>query len=191
VEQRLDKGIMREGISMTANSESENRFLHVSEKEMVSGTRSPEIEQQPIEELRALTHRLRQAHGRAKDISMRQQREIRGKGDPRGAKRVQDNTGSLEKVRVLFEALQRVDGELARREGLDKKSLSQAELSRRALELKMSSQTVEHPDPGRSASEGMRPKKRKELFKVGTTRKEIGRVSQAGKVAQARKDSKS
>ena len=191
MEQRLDKGIVREGISMTANSESENRFLDVLEKEMVSGTRSPEIEQQSIEELRALTHRLRQAHGRAKDISMRQQREIRGKGDPRGAKRVQDNTGSLEKVRVLFEALQRVDGELARREGLDKKPLSQAELSRRALELKMSSQTVEHPDPGRSASEGMRPKKRKELFKVGTTRKEVGRVSQAGKVAQARKDSKS
>lgn len=187
----MDKGIVREGISMTANSESENRFLDVLEKEMVSGTRSPEIEQQSIEELRALTHRLRQAHGRAKDISMRQQREIRGKGDPRGAKRVQDNTGSLEKVRVLFEALQRVDGELARREGLDKKPLSQAELSRRALELKMSSQTVEHPDPGRSASEGMRPKKRKELFKLGTTRKEIGRVSQAGKVAQARKDSKS
>jgi len=191
VEQRLDKFTVREGISMSVKSESENRFLDVLEKEMVSGTRSPEIEQQSIEELRALTHRLRQAHGRAKDISMRQQREIRGKGDPRGAKRVQDNTGSLEKVRVLFEALQRVDGELARREGLDKKPLSQAELSRRALKLKMSSQTVEHPDPGRSASEGMRPKKRKELFKLGTTRKEIGRVSQAGKVAQARKDSKS
>jgi hypothetical protein len=36
----------------------------------------------------------------------------------------------------------------------------------------------------------MHPKKRKELFKVGTTRKEIGRVSQAGKVAQARRDAK-
>ena len=92
---------------------------------------------------------------------------------------------------MLFEALQRVDGELSRREGVDKRTSSQAELSRRALELKMSSQTVEHPDPGRLASEGMHPKKRKELFKVGTTRKEIGRVSQAGKVAQARKDSKS
>jgi hypothetical protein len=57
--------------------------------------------------------------------------------------------------------------------------------------IKTSSQTVEHPDPGRSASEGMHPKMRKELFKVGTTRKEIGRVSHAGKVAQARKDSKS
>jgi hypothetical protein len=162
VEQRLDKFVVREGISMNASSESENRFLDVSEKEMVSVTRSPKIEQQSIEQLRALTHRLRQAHGRAQDISARQQREIRGKGDPRGAKRVQD-----------------------------KRTPSQAELSRRALELKMSSQTVEHPDPGRSASEGMHPKKRKELFKVGTTRKEIGRVSQAGKVAQARKDSKS
>jgi hypothetical protein len=176
---------------MSANSESENRFLDVSEKEMVSVTRPPEIEQQSIEQLRALTHRLRHAHGRAKDISARQQREIRGKSDPRGARRVQDNTGSLEKARVLFEALQRVDGELSRREASDKRTPSQAELSRRALELKMSSQTNEHPDPGRSASEGMHPKKRKELFKVGTTRKEIGRVSQAGKVAQARKDSKS
>jgi len=191
VEQRLDKFTVWEGISMSVKSESENRLLDVSEKEMVSVTRSPEIEQQSIEQLKALTHRLRQAHRRAKDISARQQREIRGKGDPRGAKRVQDNTGSLEKVRVLFEALQRVDGELSRREGSDKRTPSQAELSRRALELKMSSQTVEHPDPGRSASKGMHPKKRKELFKVGTTRKEIGRVSQAGKVAQARKDSKS
>ena len=86
---------------MSVNSESENRFLDVSEKEMVSVTRSPKIEQQSVEQLRALTHRLRQANGRAKDISTRQQREIRGKGDPRGAKRVQDNTGSLEKVRVL------------------------------------------------------------------------------------------
>ena len=187
----MGKFTVTEGIAMSANSESENRFLDVSEAEMVNVTRSPKIEQQSMEQLKALTHRLRQAHGRAKDISARQQREIRGKGDPRGAKRVQDNTGSLEKVRVLFEALQRVDGELSRREEISLRTPSQAELSRRALELKMSSQTVEHPDPGRLASEGMQPKKRKELFKVGTTRKEIGRVSQAGKVAQARRDAKS
>jgi hypothetical protein len=31
----LDKFIVREGISMSVNSESENRFLDVSEKEMV------------------------------------------------------------------------------------------------------------------------------------------------------------
>jgi hypothetical protein len=187
----MDKFNAREGSSMSANSESENRFLDVSEAEMVSVTRPPEIQQQSMEQLKALTHRLRQALGRAKDISARQQREIRGKGDPRGARRVQDNTGYLEKVRVLFEAIQRVDGELSRREEIQMETPSQAELSRHALELKMSSPTGERPDPGRSASEGMHPKKRKEHFKVGTTRKEIGRVSQAGKVAQARRDGKS
>jgi hypothetical protein len=186
----MGKFTATEGILMSVKSESENRFLDVSEAEMVSVTRSPEIEQQSMEQLKALSRRLRQAHGRAKDISTHQQREIRGKGDLRGAKRVQDNTGSLEKVRVLFEAIQRVDGELSRREEIKMGTPSQAELSRHALELKMSSQTGEHPDPGRLASEGMHPKKRKELFKVGTTRKEIGRVSQAGKVAQARRDAK-
>jgi hypothetical protein len=178
------------GIPMSKKSQSESRWLDSSESEIVNATLSPEIEQQSIDQLKALTRRLRQAHARAKDISARQEREILGKADPRGAKRVQDNAGSVEKVRVLFEAIQRVDGELSRRENNVAGTPSQVELSRHALELKMSSQTGERPDPGRPASEGMHPKKRKELFKVGTTRKEIGRVSQAGKVAQARKDSK-
>jgi hypothetical protein len=54
---------------MSANSESENRFLDFSESEMVSVTRSPEIEQQSMEQLKALTHRLRQAHGRISALS--------------------------------------------------------------------------------------------------------------------------
>jgi len=101
---------------MSKKSQSEGRWLDSSESEIVNATSSPEIEQQSIDQLKALTHRLRQAHARAKDISARQQREILGKADPRGAKRVQDNTGSVEKVRVLFEAIQRVDGELSRRD---------------------------------------------------------------------------
>jgi hypothetical protein len=177
-----------EGILMSASSESENRVLNASELEIVGDSRSPTIEQLSIEQLKALLHLLRQAHGRAKDMSSRQQREIRGKVDSRGAKRVQDNTGSLEKVQVLFEAIQRVDEELSRRDETNKTTPTQAELSRHALELKLSSQTIQHPDPGRSASEGMRPKKRQEPIKIGTTRKEMGRVTQAGKVAQARKD---
>jgi hypothetical protein len=170
---------------MSANSESENRLLDASELEIVGATRSPTIEQLSMEQLKALAHRLRQAHGRAKDISVRQQREIRGKVDSRGPKRVQDNTGSLAKVQVLFEAIQRVDEELSSRDEINTTMPTQAELSRHALELKLSSQTIQHPDPGRSASEGMQ---RQEPIKIGTTRKEIGRVSQAGKVAQARKD---
>jgi hypothetical protein len=173
---------------MSANVKSEDRLLDASELEMVSSTRSPVIEQLSREQLKALVHRLRQAHSRGKDISARQQREMRGKAAPRGVKPAEDNAGSIAKVQVLFQAIQRVDGELTRREEMTTKAPSQAELSRHALELKLSSQTKQHPDPGRSASEGMHTKKRKEPMKVGTTRKEVGRVSQAGKVAQARKD---
>jgi hypothetical protein len=115
---------------------------------------------------------------------------MRGKVDPRGTKRVRDNAGSMAKVQVLFEAIQRVDGELSRREESNTGTPSQAELSRHALELKLSSQAKQYPDAGRSASEGMRPRVRQKPVKLGTTRKEIGRVSQAGKVAQARKDTR-
>jgi hypothetical protein len=89
---------------------------------------------------------------------------------------VQDNSGSVIKAQVLLEAIQRVDKELSRREEIETGKPSPAEFARRA-------------DPGRSGSNDMRPKKRQEEFEVGTTRREIGRVSQADKVAQARKDS--
>ncbi len=156
---------------------------------MVAATKPPEIEQQPKDELRALLHRLRQAHGRATDIAARQQREIRGKAAPHGSRPVKENAGSAAKAQALFEAIQRLDKELSRREETETDKPSQAEFARRALELKMSREANQHPDPGRSASDGMRPKKRIEEFAGGTTRKEVGRVSQAGKVAQARKDS--
>ena len=53
----------------------------------------------------------------------------------------------------------------------------------------MSAKTNSHPDPGQTASSGIREKKRTEEFTGGTSKREMGRVSQAGKVSQARKDS--
>ncbi len=167
----------------------EGRLLNASELEIVSNTRSPIIETLSVEQLQAVTHRLRQAHDRAKDIGTRQAREMRGKTDPRGAKRAQDNTGSVAKARVLGEAIKRVDGELRRREESNQASPSQADLSLNALEMKLTAPEEHHPGGGRSAAPGMRVKTNKVPPKIGTTRKEIGRVSQAGKVAQARKDS--
>jgi hypothetical protein len=103
---------------MSARAEAENRLLNASELAIVSTSWSPAIKQLSIEQLRTLVRRLRQAHGRAKDISARQQREMRGKVKPRGAKRAQDNTGSVAKAQVLFAAIQRVDGELSRRKDI-------------------------------------------------------------------------
>ena len=78
-------------------------------------TRSPAIEQLTVKELKILNHRLRQAHDRAKAIGARQQREMRGT-DPHSTKRVQDNTGSVAKVQVLFDAIKRVEDALLRRD---------------------------------------------------------------------------
>ena len=172
---------------MSAKAESEARLLSAAELEIVNATRNPEIGQLSSEELKSVGRRLRQAHSRAKDIGARQQREMRGK-DPHGTKPAQDNTGTMAKVQVLFEAIQRLDAELSRREEADTAQPSQAALSRHALELKLSGQTEHHPDAGRSASEGKQMKERRTPAKIGTTKKEIGRVSQANKVAQARKD---
>ena len=170
---------------------SDDRLFSAAELQMVSATRSPAVAALTATELKTLLRRLRQAHGRAKDIGARQQREMRGKAAPRGTRRVRDNTGTKAKAQALADAMQRIDKELSRREQANKKKPTQAELSRRALEKKLQNQTKKpYPDAGRSASAGMRPKQRKKPVKIGTSRKEIGRVSQANKVAQARKDAR-
>jgi hypothetical protein len=174
---------------MIATTDAENRALNAAELDMVNGTRPPAIEQRTRDELKALTHRLRQAHSRANDIATRQQREIRGKAEPHGASRAKDAAGSVAKTQALFEAIQRIDEELKRRDEIETGRPTTADYARHALELKMSAEAAQHPDPGRTAKDGMRPKKRTEEFKGGTSKREMGRVSQAGKVAQARKDS--
>jgi hypothetical protein len=168
--------------------ESDARLLSAAELEIVNATREPEIRLLSLDQLKSVGKRLKQAHDRAKDIGARQQREMRGKADPHGARPAQDNTGTMAKVQALFEAIQRLDAELTRREEVETAKPSQAELARHALELKLSGQAEHHPDAGRSASEGKQMKERRTPPKIGTTRKEIGRVSQANKVAQARKD---
>jgi hypothetical protein len=174
---------------MIDRAQLEARLLKAAELDIVNATRHPDIEQLSVEQLKVIAQRLRRARDRAKDISAQQKREMRGKADPRGTKATQDNTGTLAKAQVLREAIERVEVELGRRENMTTATPTQVELSRHALELKLSHQTPTRPDPGRSASEGIRPKERQKPLRIGPSKGEVGRVSQAGKVAQARKDS--
>lgn len=66
---------------------------------------------------------------------------------------------------------------------------TQADLSRHALELKLSHPAAPHPGSGPAASKGKQSKERQKPLRVGASKGEVGRVSQEGKVAQARKDS--
>jgi hypothetical protein len=174
---------------MVDRAQLEARLLNAAELDIVNASRRPDIEQLSVEQLIVVAQRLRRARDRAKDISARQKREMRGKANPRGTKPTQDNTGTLAKAQVLRDAIERVEVELSRRENMTTATPTQVELSRHALELKLSHQAPTHPDSGRSASEGMRPKERQKPLRIGPSKGQVGRVSQAGKVAQARKDS--
>jgi hypothetical protein len=100
---------------MPSRTEAENRLFNAAELELVTATRGPEIGLIPTDQLKSLGRRLREAHSKARDIAARQQREIRGKADPHGARPAVDNTGTLAKAQALSEALQRLDAELLRR----------------------------------------------------------------------------
>jgi hypothetical protein len=95
----------------------EARLLSAAELGLVAVSRSPEIERQSVDELKAAARRLREAHDRANGIGTRQAREMRGKAEPRGATPAKDNSGTLGKAQALREALDRVEAELKRRAG--------------------------------------------------------------------------
>lgn len=175
---------------MSKKSQPESRWLDSSESEIVNATHSPEIEQQSTGQLKALTHRLRQTHARAKDISARQQREILGKADPRGPSACRAMQVPWKKCGCYLKQFSALTGSFLTAKRMSRRRLARPSFLAMHLSLRRLAKPANTRAPGRSASEGMHPKKRKELFKVGTTRKEIGRVWQAGKVAQVRKDSK-
>ncbi len=96
----------------------EARLLTAAENELVAVTRPPEIERQSVDQLKAVARRLREAHDRAKAIGTRQAREMRGKAEPRGTTPATDNSGTVVKAQALRDALDRVEAELSRRDGV-------------------------------------------------------------------------
>lgn len=174
---------------MSARADLEASTLSAAELEVVNATRPPAIEQASDEQLKALTQRLRRFRDKAKDIAARQKREMRGKADAKGTKRTRDNAGTVAKTQVLDEAIGRVGEEVRRRENSPVAEMTQADLSRHALELKLSHPAPPHPGSEPSASKGMKSKARQKPSRVGASKGEVGRVSQQRKVAQARKDS--
>ena len=76
-----------------------------------------------------------------------------------------------------------------KRENLTTPTTTQADLSRHALELKLSHPAPPHPGSVPAGSKGKKSKESQKPLRVGASQGEVGRVSQEGKVAQARKDS--
>ena len=169
---------------MIERSNPEDRLLSTAERELVEQTQPPGIDERSRDELQAIGQRLRAARDRARRIARQQQREIRGKADPRGATPARDNTGSVAKTDVLVEALKRVTQALRRLN-----APSRLEVAQKALAMKRAAQVAHHPSSGWSPSSGMKSKASKKPT-VQADPREVGRVSKAVKSAQARRDSR-
>ena len=166
---------------MNASTRDDDRLLNMAEREMVAQTRPPIADGLTKEQLQALGKRLREARDRSRRIASQQQREMRGKSGPRGAAPARDNTGSEAKTAVLVEALKRVTAALRK---LNRPA--PAQVLRKALEAKQAA-VPQHPSAGPTASKGMRATVSKQRS-VRLDPREIGRVSKANKVAQAKRD---
>jgi hypothetical protein len=167
---------------MSEHSNSDDRLLNAAEREMVEQSNPPTLDELSKEALESLAKRLRSARDRARRIGRQQRREIRGKADPKGSEPARDNTGTEAKAQALVEALSRVSGALRKL-----KAPTQAELTRKAAAMKRAAASAQHPAPGNTKSTGMQPVVNRKP-KTRTDPREVGRVSQAGKVAQAKRD---
>lgn len=166
---------------MPETSNPEDRLLSVPERAMVAQTRAPVIATWTKAELQDLGKRLREARDRARRIGAQQKREMRGKSEPRGAAPARENAGTEAKTQVLVDALKRVTAALRKLN-----APKPADVLRKAL-AKKNATPPNHPGPGRTASKGMQPKV-SPRGTVKTDPREIGRVSKAVKVAQAKRD---
>ena len=170
---------------MSGTSASDDRLLKMPERELVDMTHLPAIDELSETELQAIAKRLRAMRDRAQRIARQQQREIRGKAEPRGATAARDNAGSVGKSEVLAEALRRVSAALRKR-----RAPTQAQIAKKLMAQKRANAanaTGHHPGPGRTASAGMKAKTSSKPT-VTMDPREVGRVSQAGKSAQAKRD---
>lgn len=161
---------------------ADDRLLSAAERELVSATEPPALAGKSVDELQALGGHLREARDRARKIARQQAREMRGKAEPRATVPARDNAGSVGKADVLVVALKRVTAALRRA-----RAPTQGELGRKAMAAKRAAEVQHHPEAGRGASKGAQAK----ASPTRTARvdpREVGRVSQAGKRAQAKRD---
>lgn len=165
---------------------AERKLLAEDEYDPVARSHHPAVRELAWDELVELARWLRSRRARSRDLVRERRRVRRGKAEPRGAApEPPSERGLSAKKQVFARALRRVNGRLERLRA-EKKREGAAVGLRAALERKRAA-PVHHPLPGRTAGEGMRPKDSAEPT-VGVDPREVGRVSQFVRDAQARRD---
>jgi hypothetical protein len=174
---------------MSVSYKFERSLLSHEEHEVVRLTHHPAIYEHDADGLKALHVRLRELRGKERTLTRQKQRERRGKAEPRGGSFPGTVDQPLHRKQVFAAALKRVNKELARIAKLAARTAN-VDAAWRALALRRAAQFASYPPPGETAHEGMRPLPSRRR-RTSVDREKIGRASQATKIAQAARDSRS
>lgn len=172
---------------MAITRRQEARALSADEHALVEKSHHPALQGLSDGELADLVRLVRERRDKAQGEVNRRRREIRGKGAPKGATPSTGDAGSKTKLAVLAMAMRRLNGEVERRRQLAAAASTAAGV-RKALEMKQAA-GGEQAFNSRHARNGMR--------EIANTRAqnlvrpmERGRLRQAAKVAQAKRDAR-
>lgn len=173
---------------MGASFATERKLLAEDELGPVQNSHYPALESLPHEDLVSLARWLRERHNRARDIIRGRRRVRRGKADPRGtATESASERGLAAKKQVFARGMKRVNAKLGLIAAEAKRARAAAAMEE-ALARRQSA-PVHHPQGGATASGGMaaRPREKRRGIITGGR---VGSVSQAGRNAQAARDSR-
>lgn len=166
---------------MATSRLDERRLMSDEEFTLVEQTRYPVLGKLEDAALKDLTQRLRERRDRARDIAHRQRRDVRGKGR-QGTTFEKQDAGNRQKARILGEALTRINSERTHRKAEELRANA-----RRALALRQRAEEPARPDSGKTPRKGMRKNTSDRRERI-VNPMNVGRVSQAGKRAQAVRD---
>lgn len=99
---------------MAITRREEERALSKNERELVERSHHPVLQDLPDAELSSLVKLMRERRDKASDQAKQRRREMRGKGQPRGATPSSADDGSKRKVEVLAMAMRRLNKEVER-----------------------------------------------------------------------------
>ncbi|HWF76014.1 MAG TPA: hypothetical protein VN694_02445 [Caulobacteraceae bacterium] len=171
---------------MTAGAAGERRFLSQEELTVVGETHYPQLAELDAGQLREARTHLRDLRDKARTVAVHKRREARGKGPPRAAAASGDAEHASRRKQIFSQALKRTNHQLERIEHAEARARTFAG-HQKALALVRRAELAERPPPGRHAHHGMRSNP--SLMRArGIDPAMAGRVSQAGKAAQARRD---
>lgn len=173
---------------MSTSIADERRLLAADEYERVARSHHPSLASLQRDELLDLVRWLREQRGKFKGQIRRRVR--RGKADARKEKEMDNQDrerGLAAKKQVFARALKRANGHLDRVLAAEKRAAMHAGMQA-ALERKRRAPR-HHPPSGRRARGGVQPIENPKGADI-VEPSAVGSISQAGRVAQARRDSK-